>query len=544
MPISVFRRADEHSLEAIAEEKKLRKTGELFLLFGLGSITDFLIYQRVSRLGVHCLWADPATVRADDVAKLSPAGIILSGGHRSVCDGSDQFLFDCRIFDLGIPTLGICLGFQLWAKHLGIGVRRAPGAEYGPHRIRLSSDPGELFAGAEPELAVFQNHRDEVLPAPCRLFVAARSENGIIAAGQYGRLYGVQFHPEVSDTPFGPKLFENFVFGICGAKDRFPAKSVAEQKVGELRRKIGAARVLLNYSGGSDSSVALELLGRAVGYEPGRIRALYIAGLDLRDNERRAIDYARKFPWLDFKAVSGSGRFLDALRGISDGGGKREAVRGVYCRITNEEIDAFGASYIVQGTLYTDISESGCDPAGSGGEGPGARKSVIKKHHNVGNRFAAEEIMPLADQVKDTGRSIGRELGVPEERLTQHPCPGPGLAIRIGGEVTDERLEASQVMHEIWIGALRESGRYEEIWQAGVDLLDAAHTAHRGDQGDSGQTAMLWALSSENGFTARPYPLPLEFLEKVSVRIANSVPLVVAAGYRTMPKPPATIEQA
>lgn len=536
--LSIIHRADEDSLKKMQGEMTVRKTNEVFLLFCMGSQTDGLIAQEVAKLGVYCLPANPKTMTAADVRKVAPVGIIISGGPYSVYSKREPVPFDNEIFYLKIPALGICLGFQMWAHYLGATVRPAQIPEYGGHRVlvRPTLVVVQLFFGIPDSFTVWQSHSDEII-ASNRFSVTACSERGLVAAGEVWNLHGVQFHPEVSDTEYGAKILENFCFRICGATNRFPAQDIAEQKITALQERIGNKRVLIALSGGSDSSVTAFLIERALDGRTGQARAVYIKGLDRPDDEAHVRKHFADKPWLELKFVDATAEFLQALRGKESSHKKRLAMKRVYRKVLERELRAFGADFIAQGTLYTDLSESG---EGMGSE---ARKAVIKVHHNTGNNFFVPELLPLADLVKDSARAVGRTLGVPEELLTRHPFPGPGLSIRVEGEVTRERLSVARAVDRIWIEEIRSSGAYAKVWQAGADITRSVVTCTKGDEARQGMCVELWAVASVNGFTARPFQFEVAFLESVATRIAAEVPEVGSASFTVMPKPPRTIER-
>jgi GMP synthase (glutamine-hydrolysing) len=515
-------------LAEIEAEMKVRQTHEVFLLFAMGSQFDRLIKLTLDRLGVYCLVADPAHVTADDVERLNPKGIIVSGGPSSAYENPP---FDGAIFDMGIPTLGICLGFQMWAHHLGAKVAPADQREFGTHKLQLTGKVlSQLFAGIPQGSPVLQSHGDRIEPGD-HFTVIANTDNAPVAAGEKGHLYGVQFHPEVTATTHGTRLFENFVFKICSARDRFPAEDAAERKIQEIRDQVGDRKVLLALSGGSDSSVVAYLLRKAL--QPGQIRAVYIRGIDRPDDERFVRGY---FDDLDLVVHDATEDFLEALKGHTTMKAKRVAMRGVYKRVLEAEAKKFGAHLIAQGTLYTDLTESG------GGHSTGARKAQIKLHHNTGLDFDYEELTPLDDCVKDTARAIGRSIGVPEELLVRHPFPGPGLVVRIEGEVTAERLHIARAADGIYLEELRRAGLYDSVWQAGAVVTHSEHTYSKGDDAGTGLVLALWAVWSVNGFTAESAELPWEFLNAVSRRLTNEIREVASVVYRISDKPPATIE--
>lgn len=533
--LSTIHAADEQSLTAMKEEMSVRKTREVILLFSLGSQTDGLIHQEVAKLGVFCLLANPRTMTANDVLKVAPIGIIVSGGPYSVYSQAEPVPFDRKIFELRIPVLGICLGFQMWAHHFGATVRPAAKKEFGGHIIRVTDRAAPLFAGIPENFTGWQSHSDEILDDRL-IHVTARSHNGLVAAGEADFLHGVQFHPEKSDTEHGAKMLANFCFEVCGAVDRFPVRDTAARKIAELRKSIGDSRVILALSGGSDSSVTAFLLRRALEGDVSRVLAVYIKGLDRPDDESDVKRHFGAEGWFPLRIVDAAGLFLETLCGKESMAEKRAAMKAVYTTVLEDEIKSFGASHIVQGTLFTDLSESGVGVSG------GARKAKIKDHHNTGNHFSVSELTPLSDLVKDNARNVGREIGVPEELLWRHPFPGPGLAVRIEGEVTREKLAIARAVDGIWIDEIRRLGAYREVWQAGAVLTSSVVTCSRGDEAASGYAVSLFAVTSVNGFSARPFPFEVAFLEKVAVRITGEVPAVGVVLYRVTPKPPATIE--
>ena len=526
--LTIFKAATPEALDEIAEEMRVRQTKHFILLFSMGSQFDHLIVQQLAKLGVFAVVADPASVTADDVKKAGPAGIILSGGPASVIY-DEAPPFDNAIFDLGIPVLGVCLGFQMWAKHAGAKLELQEKREFGVHTFRIKGD-SPLFDGIAKETQVLESHGDAVTEAPFEIL--GSTDNAEIAAGHSDNLWGVQFHPEVSDTSEGAKMYENFISKICGITDRFPAHSVAQAKIEQLKKLVGGKKVLIALSGGSDSSVVAYLLKES----GATIKGVYIRGIDRPDDEAYVKKYFGKESWIELEIADATDGFLKALEGQIGMRDKRMAMRDVYKEVLEQKIKEFGADFIAQGTLYTDLRESGM------GHDTGARIAEIKVHHNTNLDFSVPELSPLETEVKDSARSIGRDIGVPEDLLVRHPFPGPGLVVRIEGEVTAESLKIARAIDGIYIEELRAANLYQTVWQAGATLTRSEHTESKGDGAGLGRVVALWAVWSVNGFTARFAQLPYEFLDKVSRRITNEVREVGCVVYRISDKPPATIE--
>ncbi len=526
-----IQKLDEQTLTAINAEKALRKTNELFVLFEMGSQTTLLIKQHLEELGVYTEVVDPATFTAADVRALNPIGIILSGGPDSVT--GDRISFDRNIFCTGVPTLGICLGFQMWAQALGATVERAPKAEHGPHTLKIIDGTSLLLQRVGNSEIVIQNHHDRILPHSL-IFNSASTENSPMAVGERGHLFGVQFHPEVSHTTCGRQIFENFCFRICEAKDRFQAKSAAEEKIRELSKQIDGKTVLILLSGGSDSSVAAYLSIRAASPTT-KLIFVYLKGFDRQGDEENVRQFFGSLPNTELRIVDATQEFLEALHGKLDGEGRRDAFREVYQRVVEREIVSSGADLVEQGTLHTDEVESSIGLAF-------APTAFIKGHHNPLIPWSIPEITPLNDQVKDTARKIGYEIGVPKELLTRQPFPGPGTSLRIFGNITRERRDKQQALEVILDEELRKWEGFATIWQSGAILTNCEHTCQSGDGSGKGDMVEWFAVHSVNGFTAGPVNIPFEIHVRIAVRMQNEVEGVGSVGYRFSSKPKSTIE--
>lgn len=525
------------SLAAIAEEKTVRKTGSLVLLFTMGSQFDHLIVQQLAKIGVFCLVADPAKITAEDVKKVAPQGVIISGGPSSV--HSEPPPFDYGIVDLGIPVLGICLGAQMLASAFDVPVRAGEKREFSVERLEVKTLLGVIDSAISGTL-VQQSHGDIIVAdnSTKQIEILASTTHSPAAAFKIvgAELYGVQFHPEVSETEMGTQVFESFCGVVCGIKDRFPAHDVAARKIEELRKQVDGKKVLIALSGGSDSSVVAYLLKHALGGDRTRLKGIYIKGVDRPDDEADLLRFFGDQPWIQLEVVDATEAMLTALKGKTTGKEKRVAFRGPYPEVLETKIREFGADFIAQGTLYTDLVESGH------GHATGARRAQIKQHHNTGLTFSVPELMPLADCVKDNARNIGRDIGVPEKLLVRHPFPGPGLVVRIEGEVTAEKLAIARAADGILMEELHRSEIYEKIWQAGARVTVSQHTTTKGDDAGIGYVIQWFAVASVNGFTARAYDVPFEVRQRIAGRMGNEIREIGAVDYRDSGKPYSTIE--
>ena len=536
--LTIFQKATPEALDEVREEMALRMTKYVILMITMGSQTDHLITLMLARLGIFCLVGDPATLTAADVHSLNPSGIVISGGPASV--DSEPPPFDYNILTLGIPVFGICLGAQIISKHEGAIVRAATKREFSVEKLHVIHDSAIIDLTMEGSL-VQQSHGDVIEKGDSQIDIIATTSNSAVAAFDCGHLHGVQFHPEVTETAMGATMLENFCIDECGITERFPAEDVAKKKISELKKKIGDADVVLALSAGCDSSVTAYLLKESMKDSAGTLHGIYIKGIDRPEDEAHFLKFFGNQRWIKTEIVDATKEFLAVLAGKKTMAEKREAVREAYRAVFETKVDELMISgkekvFIAQGTIHTDITESGK------GLATGARRGKLKQHHNVNLCFTVEELTPLDDQVKDTVRNIGRELGVPDALLMRHPFPGPGLVVRIIGEVTALNLPIARQADSIYIEELRAWNLYDKVWQAGIVVSDIVLACSKGDDGVEGLALLGWAVESVNGFTARPANLPFDFHTHLDKRLTNEIREVGGYFYRFTGKPPGTIE--
>jgi len=507
----------------------------LILIIDFGSQYNQLIARRVREHHVYCQIEPPDTPLAV-IRDMHPEGIILSGGPASIYEKNSPQV-DGGIFTLGIPILGICYGLQFMVHTLGGEVIAAAKREYGFAELNIHQ-AGGVFAGVERTTRCWMSHGDSIGRLPGGFRVTATTPNTPVAAAEDPgrRFYGLQFHPEVVHTPEGKKILGNFLFAVCDCKRNWTMKSFARDAVAEIRQQVGGGKVILGLSGGVDSSVAAVLLHQAIGEQ---LTCVFVDNGVLRHGEAQKVrEVFKKHFRVNLRFVRAGKIFLDRLKGVEAPEKKRKIIGRTFIEVFDREAKKIkGADFLAQGTLYPDIIESR-----SAFGGPSA---VIKSHHNVGGlpkRMKLKLVEPLRHLFKDEVRLLGKELGLPEEMVWRQPFPGPGLAIRIIGAVTEKRLKILKQADVILLEEIRAAGLYRKLWQSFAVLLPVKSVGIMGDQRTYENILAIRAVTSDDAMTADWARLPQELLARISNRIINEVRGVNRVVYDISSKPPATIE--
>ena len=486
----------------------------------------------------------PFNASLEEIRSYSPVGIILSGGPSSVYDNGAPHA-NKKVFELGIPVLGICYGLQFMVYALGGKVRPAAKREYGHAKVEIQESDSQLFQGLPRLLAVWMSHGDSAEELPAGFRLTAKTPNAVAAIENAERkMWAVQFHPEVHHTPLGSDILRNFALNICGAKPSWTPQHFIDATVAQVKQQVGNGRAICALSGGVDSSVSAVLVDRAMRDASGqsRLTCVFVNNGVLRKNEFEKVQKnLRDNLGLHLDAVDATDRFMRKLAGVSDPEKKRKIIGKEFIAVFDKEARRIEkqegkVKWLVQGTLYPDVIES------RSVRGP---SEVIKSHHNVGGlpaKMKLKLIEPLKDLFKDEVRRIGRDLGMPEDILQRQPFPGPGLAVRILGDVTKERADLLRECDDIVVGEIKKAGLYQKIWQSFAVLLPVMSVGVMGDQRTYAYTCAIRAVHSEDGMTADWVPLPYEVLKTISNRIVNEVRGVNRVVYDITSKPPGTIE--
>lgn len=503
------------------------------LVLDFGSQYNQLITRRIRDFGIYSELLSHK-LSAEEIKEMHPKGIIFSGGPNSVY-AKDAFKVDPEIYKLGIPILGICYGMQLMSYDLGGKVEPADDSEYGRADIEVIDDDAVMFKGLPKKQYVWMSHGDRVVEAPEGFKVVATSKNCPISAiaNDEKKLYGIQFHAEVRNSQYGLDILKKFAFDVCGAKANWSMDDFIDMQVESIRKEVGNKKVILGLSGGVDSSVTAVLIHKAIGDQ---LTCIFVDHGLLRKNEADEVMNAlSRDLGVKIVKVDAADRFLGKLKGVSDPEQKRKIIGKEFVEVFNEEAKKMkDAEYLAQGTLYTDVIESGTDTA-----------QTIKSHHNVGGlpkKLGFKLIEPLRSLFKDETRELGEKLGIPHDLVWRQPFPGPGLGIRVLGEITPEKLEIVRESDAILREEIKKAGLDEKIWQYFTVLPGIRSVGVMGDGRTYDYAVGIRAVTSIDGMTADFAKIPWDVLQKISVRIVNEVDHVNRILYDVTSKPPSTIE--
>ena len=511
----------------------MEDVGSLILVVDFGAQYAQLIARRVREAHVYSEIVPRDTPLAAMLAR-RPAGIIFSGGPKSVhVEGAPSI--DPSVYDAGVPILGICYGAQLVAQQLGGKVARTGQGEYGRTDLRLTGAASTLFGDLPVDQVVWMSHGDSITQAPAGFTVTASTAAVPVAALEAPdrAIYGVQFHPEVAHTARGQEILKHFLYDVCGCPPTWTRVSIIEHAVEAIRQQVGPRRALCGLSGGVDSSVAAALVHKAIGDQ---LTCVYVdTGLMRAGESEQVEDTFRRQFGVDLVHVKAADRFLEALHDVDDPERKRKAIGETFIRVFEEVArDHEDAAFLVQGTLYPDVIESGTKDA-----------AKIKSHHNVGglpDDMQFELVEPLRNLFKDEVRAVGEELGLPEDIVWRQPFPGPGLGVRIVGTITPERLEILRQADAIVMEEIKKAGLHRELWQAFAVLIAVRTVGVMGDERTYAYPIVIRAVTSDDAMTADWARLPHDLLDRLSSRIINEVPGVNRVAFDITAKPPGTIE--
>ncbi len=506
----------------------------MIIVIDFGSQFNQLIARRVRENNVYCQ-VEPADITLDKIKAMNPVGIILSGGPSSIYEENSPKI-DTGIFDLGVPILGICYGMQFMIHALGGTIERAKKREYGFAELKIKT-ADHLFKDMAPAFQCWMSHGDAANTLPQGFDITASTENTKIAAiaDHDRKFYGLQLHPEVEHTVNGSRMIRHFLFDICGCEQNWTMKSFCDGAVAQIKDAVGDKKVIMGLSGGVDSSVAATLIHKAVGKN---LHCIFVNNGLLRHNEQEQLEISLKALDMNIKFVDAKKKFLMALEGVTDPEKKRKIIGNLFIEVFDAEAKKIeGAQFLGQGTLYPDIIESK-----SAFGGP---TSIIKSHHNVGGlpeEMNLKLIEPLQLLFKDEVRKLGLEMGINEDLIWRQPFPGPGLAIRIMGDITEERLEILRQADTILLDEIKNAGLYRKLWQSFVVLLPVKSVGVMGDQRTFANCVAIRAVTSSDAMTADWAKLPHDLLGKISNRIINEVDKINRVVFDITSKPPGTIE--